>query len=262
MDKWWYSVKSVIKGPVSKNDVRHLFIKGYISTDTLFWKQGMASWSEIKGIPELSATLPMTTGSGDRLDRTGNEASYPLAGRWKRSFGRVFDTSIEISFLAFLLEKIFEKYPIGWVEWLFTTGSNQFFPLICLPISFILDAIIYRVFGNTPGKYLLGLNVEHVTSAPLTFFPYLKRNIYIWFSGFALGLPLVNFYRMFFQLMRLGKKKQTTYDEELECRVRAKPIGWIRITVFIVLFGYISSWHTLCRVMDRPATETYQCTSL
>ncbi len=208
----------------------------------------MAAWSEIKGIPELSSTMPGIIGTDDRLDQD-NDESYPLAGRWKRSFGRVFDTSIEISFLAFWLEILFERYSFGWIEWLFTAVSNQFFPLLCLPLTFILDAIIYRVFGNTPGKFLLGLTVEHVTSVPLTFLHYLKRNFYLWFSGFALGLPLVNFYRMFFQLIRLGEKKQTTYDEELEFRVRAKPIGWLRVAVFIVLFGYISSWHSLYRAM-------------
>ncbi|MEA9390005.1 RDD family protein [Acerihabitans sp. TG2] len=257
MDKWWYSVEPVEKRPVSKNDASDLFIKVYITTSTLFRKEGMESWSEMNDLPELRPISLFLADPGDPSGQN-NATAHPLAGRWKRSFGRVFDTSIEMYFLVFLLETLFEKYAIVWMEWFFTPEKNPFFPLFFLPITFIFDAIIYRVFGNTPGKYLLGLYVEHVTPAPLRFLSYLNRNFYLWFSGFALGLPLVNFYRMFYQLIRLGKKKQTTYDEALAFRVRAKPIGWIRVVVFVVLFGYISSWHTVCWVMDNPLVSLYQ----
>ena len=173
---------------------------------------------------------------------------YPIATRWPRFFARTFDVWWEILvlfFLAFCLHAVAVTTPSssmlhGLLEWM--GGTKWFFfwmLMLCLPLAFILDTVIYSLFGNTPGKAFLGLKVGYLSNAsPLSFGRYLARNLRVWMEGFAfgLGLSFVGLFMMVYQARRLGKGQQASYDQSADYRVRAKPIGGVRKCSFGVLF--------------------------
>ncbi len=125
----------------------------------------------------------------------------------------------------------------------------------------MLDALIYKAAGNTPGKAILGLKVTTLNGQPLSLGQYLGRNLSLWVSGLAFGLPLINLFTLANQSSRLGKGKQASYDEPTGYRVHAKPSGWIRITIFslafISLFFVMAVLNSMEQAAQRDAILNY-----
>ncbi len=269
MTAWWYAEKDKKTGPLEQGDLTRLIQSGKIGPRTMLWKEGMESWLPLDEIEELRALkaavpppLPPKV-SSDPL-------TYPMATRWPRFFARIFDVWWEILLVSFVLGAVLGRYSAGFVEWINVPGASQLFGILCLPVALILDAAIYRLIGNTPGKVVLGLKVGLLDASPLSFGQYLGRNFSMWVSGLALGFPLVNLFTMARQSSRLGKGQQTSYDESTGYRVRAKPIGWMRKSVFGVaffgLFVVMAVLNSIEQAAQREAilssaSETYSWTN-
>lgn len=161
----------------------------------------------------------------------------------------------ETPLVAFVLGAVLGCYSAGFVEWINGPGASQLFGIFCLPFALILDAAIYRLIGNTPGKALLGLKVGLLDASPLSFSQYLSRNMAIWMHGLAFGIPLINLLTMAEQSRRLGKGQQASYDESTGYRVRAKPIGWVRKSSFgmAFLFVFIAILNSIGQTAQREA---------
>lgn len=113
--------------------------------------------------------------------------------------------------------------------------------IIFLPFALLVDSAIYAIFGNTPGKALLGLSVTDIRGNSLSRVAYLLRNLHVWVFGMWFGLPLISLIGMAHQGIRVDKGKPATYDEAANYRVWAEPIGVLRITAFTVFaIGLIS----------------------
>jgi hypothetical protein len=67
------------------------------------------------------------------------------------------------------------------------------FFVITLPVALLVDALLYRLFGATPGKALLGIVVRSADGTPLGAQQYLRRNVSVWWRGLGCGVPLVDF---------------------------------------------------------------------
>lgn len=235
MIAWWYAEKDKKTGPLEQGDLARLIQSGKIGPRTMLWKEGMESWlplDEIKELQMLKAAVPPPLPP----KVSAKSLTYPMAVRWPRFFARIFDVWWEILFVSFALGAVLGRYSAGFVEWINGPGASQLFGILCLPIALILDAAIYRLIGNTPGKALLGLKVRLLDASPLSFDQYLGRNLSIWVKGLAFGFPFINLFTMAHQSGRLGKGQQASYDESAGYRVRAKPIGWARKSSFGVTF--------------------------
>lgn len=242
MIDWWYADKDKKIGPVKKDEIKRLLQTGQIGAKTLLWHEGMETWQsfdkvdELKKLdqPELKVSVPPPLPSQTELD----PVSYPLATRWPRFFARIFDVWWETLLVSIILAAVLGRYSPSFVEWInVSPDASKLFPILCLPIALILDALLYRVFGNTPGKALLGLKVGTLDGKPLGLYQYLGRNFSIWSSGLAFGIPLINLFTMGKQSVRLGEGKQASYDEPMGYRVRSKPCGWVRRTGFVFAFA-------------------------
>jgi len=236
MAAWWYADKGKKTGPVETEELGRLLQTGRIEHRTMVWQEGMEAWRPLDEIDELyrlkdgvPPPLPPKT-SPDSL-------TYPLATRWSRFFARIFDVWWEILLVAFAVGAALSRYSAWFVAWINGPGESQLFGILCLPIALILDAVLFRVVGNTPGKVLLGLKVETLDGKPLSLVQYLGRNFSMWATGLALGIPFINLFTMANQSHRLGKGQQASYDESTGFRVRAHPYGWVRKTAFGLAFA-------------------------
>lgn len=236
MTAWWYTDKDKKTGPVETDELKRLLQAGKIGSKTMLWHEGMEAWQpleEVDELNELQAAVPPPLPPKSDPD----SLSYPLATRWPRFFARIFDVWWELLLVVFVLSAVLGRYSASFVEWINGAGASQLFGFLCLPIALILDASLYRIVGNTPGKALLGLNVGTLRGEPLSLAQYIKRNFSMWVSGLALGLPLINLFTMANQSSRLSKRQQASYDEPMGFRVRSKPCGWVRKSAFGFAFA-------------------------
>jgi len=236
MTAWWYAEKDNKIGPIEIEEIKRLLQVGRITKNTMIWREGMDVWmpfDQVEEFDELKAVVPPP------LPRKADEdpLNYPMAKRWTRFFARMFDVWWELLLVSILLELVLDRNSASFIEWFNKPGSGQLFAILCLPIALVLDAIIFKLFGNTPGKAFIGLKVGKIDGKPLSFDQYLNRNFLVWRSGLALGVPLFNLYTMSNQSGRVGKGQQATYDESTGFRVRSKPSGWVRKTAFGLAFA-------------------------
>ncbi|HIF58737.1 MAG TPA: RDD family protein, partial [Rhodospirillales bacterium] len=181
---------------------------------------------------KLKAPSPLLSKSEENI------LSLPLANRWTRYFARIFDIYWQVGVISIVASYMLSTYSAGFVEWI-NGPVDILFGIMCLPFALVLDAFIYKVIGNTPGKAILGLSVATLKGKPLGLGQYLGRNLLLWVSGLAFGIPLINLITFVNQSIRLGKGKQTSYDELTGYRVHAKQSGWWRIPVFIIVFFFL-----------------------
>ncbi|MCX2533695.1 RDD family protein [Plesiomonas shigelloides] len=238
MAEWWYVDRDRKVGPIDSNEVSDLIRDGRIGAKTLLWKEGMDSWSHLDEIDELlsvkkSTPPPIPTNSIE-------------AKRFPRFFARIFDVWWETMLLGFFLGSALGTLSTSFAKWiLFSPYAEQIFSVLCLPIALVLDAAIYKIFGNTPGKALLGIQVRHANGERLGLDQYVSRNFSMWWYGLAAGVPLINLITMSNQGDRLNKGKAASYDEPAGYVVIARPIGVISKLgfgfVFLLLFAIIAA---------------------
>ncbi|MBK6741723.1 MAG: hypothetical protein IPG66_01625 [Hydrogenophilales bacterium] len=123
-------------------------------------------------------------------------------------------------------------YSSVFVKWFISPGADYLFEIMCIPVALVLDASIHQLFGNTPGKAMLGLKVELRGESILSYSQYLGRNFSMWAKGMACGVPVISFFSMINQSVRIADGKQASYDESGGYNLRAKPIGWVQVIGF------------------------------
>jgi uncharacterized RDD family membrane protein YckC len=164
----------------------------------------------------------------------------PLAGPWRRFWARIIDMwllSLPVGLgVGIVLNVISPDFVSSILEY----GSpNYAFGWLCLPVVLFAEAIIFGIFGNTPGKALLGLRVTTVGAAKPSFYEYLSRLVGVYWFGFGTGFPIVSFFTMFRQYSHVTGGRQTGYDSG-RFNVRGHRIGFFRsavgaVVVFILL---------------------------
>lgn len=162
--------------------------------------------------------------------------SKSYAKAWPRFFARMFDLWWESILIGMLSAIVLALIIPNFAVWISKPGSETLFGILIMPIALIFDAALYSLAGNTPGKMLLGLKVTRLGGIPLEFGEYFSRNMSVWFSGLALGLPLINLFTMANQHRRLSKGESASYDYDSNYKVLAQPPSGLRITAFVLLF--------------------------
>lgn len=113
------------------------------------------------------------------------------------------------------------------------------------PLVLLFDAAVVATFFNSPGKAILGLSVLNTEDKPLAAAEYLERNMRIWVSGLAFGLPLLNLLAAAYQGERAWRNGFTTYDQKNGTRVLATPLGIVQAVAAALLLVMLISFNTL-----------------
>jgi uncharacterized RDD family membrane protein YckC len=234
MSDWWYAVNDERLGPVRAKELKALLARGEVNNETMVWQQGMDVWVPLSDTQLVPPRL-------SQQERARRMLALPAANRWARFVARCFDLWLETVLFMGLIGFILGRYSATYLEWTTWPYFSHVFGIASVPISFLLDAIVYAIFGNTPGKALLGLKVTDSIGEPLTFIQYLRRNMAVWYSGLGLGLPIVTLITMANQGGALKEGHQASYDETTGYRVRTKKWNVFRFISFGIAFcGLIS----------------------
>ncbi|MDR3412075.1 MAG: TIR domain-containing protein [Formivibrio sp.] len=191
--------------------------------------------------PGTSGTEPINSQgpSSAPSEHAPPSSSDQGSSAWRRFFARIYDLLWE-QLLVIVIAFIILSVSMPTFDLWFRSDRANFMALmmICLPISLVIDAVLHSQVGNTPGKFLLGVNVFTSSGKPLTLAQYLSRNISLWVRGVGLGIPLLSMICMTQQWFKLRKKQPASYDAAPQYKVHVKPLTGFKTTCFI--FSYIA----------------------
>lgn len=112
---------------------------------------------------------------------------YPVREPWRRCFARMLDQSLAgLGMLALFM--LLLRVNVGAFNWF---EIMVFVALFCagwVPV----EALLISRFRTTPGKWLLGLYVEHIDGRPLTWGEALWRALAVFVAGCGCGVPGIN----------------------------------------------------------------------
>ncbi|NBQ67609.1 MAG: tetratricopeptide repeat protein [Nitrosomonadaceae bacterium] len=252
MTVWWYVDKDEKIGTIERDKLKQLFQSGKIGAKTLLWQEGMDVWRPLDEVEELNGLMKAVPPPLP-LKADPDPLSYPLATRWPRFLARIFDVWWETLLITIIMVNVLSYYFTSFDDWINRPGASLSIGILSLPIALVLDALLYRIFGNTPGKALLGLKVERLNGKSLSLTQYSDRNFSLWSSGLAFGFPLFNLFTMARQWNRLGKGLQASYDVSTVFRVCSKPSGWVHKTVFGFALAGLFTIMLVLNIMEQKA---------
>lgn len=253
---WFYVKNNTQQGAVSTEQLQSLYAQNEIDANTLVWREGQEEWLPISQIEELtmpSVSLPPPI-------PTVLVSLYQPAGRWKRFFARMLDVLLAtlIASVVYVVALVLMLHGLPesayWFDSpVFVVGST----ILIVVGLFIIDALIYGVFGNTLGKVLLNVRIlDDASKQTLDLKPYLKRNFQVLLKGFYLNIPLLNIIAFIVQYVKVGKQGKTDYDADLGTQAYAEKTHWFKIVLYVLLLYFIATLYALTNMMVEASIKT------
>lgn len=264
MAQWWYAEGGKRQGPVEVTELQRLIQAGTLDGKTLVWTTGQGEWVSLETIPDLKVLLdsgppPLPPELIAALDNT-----LYVAGPWRRYFARTLDLILSVVFAVALFLLLVLLNP-SFAHSISTSKPEHIalLEIALLPIALIIDALIYKLFGNTLGKAILRVAVRKADTAALGFGDYLARNFRLWLSGLGFGIPVLALIPAVYQARRLYSGKPASYDEKAGDQVLAPRIGISRWVGFagafvctVFLFGFVTQFAAIVSPARQAATPT------
>lgn len=262
-------------GPFSVFRVRDMLEKGDLSPADIGWHEGMDEWLPLESIPALTSLLPKketpeneTIDAGEREDddflpdrfyepdaepkpveasetkpaapaipraeaiqisQTLLRAKQLNARAWQRFFARFIDLTL-FSIITLCLGAASGILEHGEV-W-----QPRFIALLLPPFLWIpFEAVFLTIWGATPGKALLGLQVVNADGGKLTFRQAFSRSFDVWFVGCGMELPILNILLKVMSLFRYRQLGETSWDAALSLKVIHRPVTSMGVVLAVLL---------------------------
>ncbi len=211
--------------------------------------------------------------SGIRPTVPESDRVAPVRCPWRRYFARAMDISLVTLVICLILALVFRvniNNMNSLLEWLLGLLSW----LVLVP----LEALCLSRWGTTPGKWLLGIRLEHIDGQLLTFGEAAWRAGRVFAKGEGFTIPFYNLYRLWKSYKAVSDGEDVEWDEDVtilvsELRwhhpvryIAAEAAHFIVLTVFVFLipmmpvnrgeltvaefvenFNYLAKYHDLDR---------------
>ena len=259
--EWFLKVGNNIHGPMSAAELRQKAAAGLIGPETPIRKGADGRWvraEKVQGLFSRDDSLPLPASPPPRtlpvpppqrlppvppsppvalpaqIVNGPTEIAAELATNappervrpWIRYWARCLDTNITVLVMAFTVGV---AYPPA-AKW------NEFLLGMALLFAYcFVEPIFFSMFGTTPGKALLAIDVRTQSGDRLSFGQALKRSFGVWFFGWGMGFPIVPLLTLGTAYDNLKKKKVTTWDRLGNFHVFHRRIGALRGTAATVL---------------------------
>ena len=115
---------------------------------------------------------------------------------------------------------------------------------------------IFAIFGNTPGKALLGVSVTTVGAQRPTPTQYPHRQLGVYWFGLGTGFPLVSLFTMARQHGRLKSSGHARYDEG-NFNVKAPKLGVIRALSAVIVVAALFFVNAALQQMSNASDRSY-----
>src|SRR5262245_25827158 len=151
--------------------------------------------SEIAAAPEVARRNPYQAPAsaveavGEPIADRDAVLAMALASGWSRYWGRMVDLVVSSVIAGVIIGLVAPK--LLEAQWLQGRAGAQLSNIIFLPLALLTDAVLTSIFGNSLGKWLVGIKVMPVAGGRATLPVLLVRNLRAWWAGFGLGIPIV-----------------------------------------------------------------------
>jgi len=201
------------------------------------------------GAPVAATTNAVTIALENcELPVTTVDVSPELATPWPRYWARSFDYVLWLCLLVF---------PIAWyAPGAFENGFALITYLATLPLVMLLDATVYSLCGNTPGKAMAGIRVLNEDGTKAAFARYLYRNFQVYLRGMALGITFIAVFTMIYSYSKLRAHETLSWDQKTETGVFRVRLGWWRSWLVACLcFGIFGGLAYIGLLMKSPENQ-------
>ncbi|WP_270880859.1 RDD family protein [Paenibacillus aestuarii] len=202
-EKWFYKYGVQENGPFTTEEMNNLIQKGELKRVTSVKRIGQ-EWNAAESFKEL------------HFKNLANNVARP----WTRYWARGLDMLI----LAFLLGILMNILPTIFFN---TRFEGLFLGIMTLMLSIPFEACLLKLWGTTPGKWILGIRIRDLEGQKPKFSKALQRSVLVWWRGQGAGLPIVSliFHLRGYQQLKydLGK---TTWDRDSEIVVSHRSKSW------------------------------------
>lgn len=231
-----------------------MLLEGKVAQGTLVWKEGLTEWAPLCEISDLQQVVRSVPPELPKPTAREHLVALPLAGPWRRFFARLVDLWIIALPTAFLVALALSSLSPAFGLWIQRPGSEYAFGWLLMPLVLLTEAGIFAVFGNTLGKWLLGISVTTVGAQRPTAAQYFQRQLGVYWFGLGTGFPLVLLFTMARQHGRVKSGGHAQYDEG-KFNVKAPKLGVIRalsaIAVVTALFFVNAALQQMSNASDR-----------
>lgn len=163
---------------------------------------------------------------------------------WRRYFARMLDTTLFASMVLIgVVMGLAVFSPASVDAWTGDAGwmnnpvlSSIVATLVMIPIS----AVMVGFSGTTIGKWIFGVRVTRLDGSAIGFREALDREVEVYVSGLALGIPLVSLYTLVRSMNDLSRDGVTRWDTNKRWVVTHRKRGLIQTLLFVS--GVIGIW--------------------
>jgi len=172
---------------------------------------------------------------------------------WRRYAARTLDTALHGSIGFFLIGLgLYSVAPLSAdraVEILESSLGGVLNYVLSSLMAVPIGALLLGTSGSTLGKFLFGVRVHNVENAPIGVVLALKREVYVWFAGLGLGIPIVMIFCLVAAKRRLERTGFTSWDQGNGYVVTHRPSGIKQVFMSIVgisiFIGLVSLLYSL-----------------
>ena len=278
--EWFYQVRGRQLGPVVPAELRRLADTGIVTPDALVCRatatgtadghwilaervQGLFRSSNSPSVPTAfrgnprptppppPPKIPAVPSAAPRTVAAANLPAHSPDTRqvrpWIRLWARIIDTGIvslaiafPVSFLMLLIVAVIIPFLSSGTASVLLFVFPVILGTVLLFVYCFIEPIFFAVFGTTPGKALLGIDVRTQTGGRLSYSQAMRRSLRVWFYGLGMGINIVVFITLLVAQHNLTHKKIATWDRLGNFRVVHRRIGVLRGTIatvsIVVLF--------------------------
>jgi len=149
----------------------------------------------------------------------------------RRPWVRFFARYIDVSLFSFLLRFFFPIFEIPILK------NEIVFTMIILFFWTWVESLFLSTIGTTFGKWLLKVHLSPKGNIKkITFSSALKRSFRVWFKGLAIGFPIVSLFTSIAAYSDLTKRGITSWDKDGGFKVTHEKIGYIKISIILLIY--------------------------
>lgn len=136
-----------------------------------------------------------------------SDCIQPVRCPWRRYFARMLDVTFGTLILWIILSLIF-RVNVGNIG----TFGNWLLTFVEWGIWLPIEALLLSRWGTTPGKWIMGIRVEHEDGRKLFFVEAIDRTWLVFIKGMGANIPIYSIYR----LWKSYKAARDGNDDDLE----------------------------------------------
>jgi uncharacterized RDD family membrane protein YckC len=241
--QWYYMQNGQSTGPVAEERIIAMVREGVIPKTCLIWAKGLANWRAAESFFQLEdeALKPVQEARTEyiREDIIVPDVNPVFVAKqswtdaaphpWRRFFARMIDTSINgfigVYLFSFLLATFDPALSKNLIKSLSDPDGRMWDILVTPILAMFVNAAFIGITGTSIGKWFFGIKVFNQLNKPIGYFPALSREIKVWSSGLAFGIPLFNLFTMSAAQKHLLKQGNTTWDQQMNLNVMQRNVG-------------------------------------